>query len=215
MRRQRRKNERLQQRLNTLSFYDSIPLYDSLGRTGGVARAAPPRPAAPCNDPDTTNDLSTTTDLDLTVSTIHMTPGVGRVVLGTGGKPGTSKQGPYWTTLPRQPIHHSSQHHNHHEQEFDSSMYIDSSLYASLNRSFTSLTDIKVAAKQGGGGKDGVQCVSGDKDRQETPTVTAATSSTQVADGGQNNNSSSSNKNTAAAVNLAYNCAEEDVCTHV
>ena len=31
----------MQQRLNSLSFYDSIPLYDSMGhRTGGVARAA-------------------------------------------------------------------------------------------------------------------------------------------------------------------------------
>ncbi|KAK2163033.1 hypothetical protein LSH36_87g06063 [Paralvinella palmiformis] len=35
------KTDKIQDRLNSLSFYDSIPLYDSIGRNGGVARAPP------------------------------------------------------------------------------------------------------------------------------------------------------------------------------
>ena len=35
------KTDKIQDRLNSLSFYDSIPLYDSIGRNGGVPRAPP------------------------------------------------------------------------------------------------------------------------------------------------------------------------------
>ncbi len=33
------KKEQIQQRISSLSFYDSIPLYNSVGRKGGVPRA--------------------------------------------------------------------------------------------------------------------------------------------------------------------------------
>ena len=36
---EREKKRRLQQRLNSLSFYDSIPLYDSLGRRAGAGQS--------------------------------------------------------------------------------------------------------------------------------------------------------------------------------
>ena len=37
---EKERKKRLQQRLNSLSFYDSIPLYDSIGRKTGAAVAA-------------------------------------------------------------------------------------------------------------------------------------------------------------------------------
>ena len=40
---EKEKKEKLQERLNSLSFYDSIPMYESIGRRGGVARAPKPQ----------------------------------------------------------------------------------------------------------------------------------------------------------------------------
>ena len=38
------RKRRLQQRLNSLSFYDSIPIYESVGRRGGMSKSAPHTP---------------------------------------------------------------------------------------------------------------------------------------------------------------------------
>ena len=174
--RQRRRNERLQERLNTLSFYDSIPLYDSIGHRGGVARAPVPF-----------NVADTTTDLDLTASTVaQTTPQCQAIQSGFD----TQRQGPFWTSFHRTPVQ---------DVEFESSLYIDSSLYASLNRSFTSIdrTRSQMASPNTIKGQDNESPLSAIE--PDSKTIAEPTEETA----------------NPVGVNIAYHCEEEDICTHV
>jgi hypothetical protein len=79
---EKNEKDKMQERLNSLSFYDSIPMYESIGRRGGVARA--PR----------------------------LEQDVPKSKAKTGNKTGEKVEGesPYWTSIQAPITEHDSDH---------------------------------------------------------------------------------------------------------
>lgn len=182
-------------------------MYDSIGRTGGVARAPINTPAPPLNTSEDQDDtVNISTDLDVTIKSLPLNykqaRGKQRAISTI-----SDRVGPFWAqTLdgqPQQPKESESLCNigNNNSIDTDNSMYIDSSLYASLNRSYSSVIDTRDA-------DDGGDISNIDSLEPNTSDDAISEQVTQLT-GEQSPNSMS------PAVNLSYDCAEEDICTHV
>ena len=123
------------------------------------------------------------TDLDLTTSTIHHQPGP-----VSSGELDGQPPGPYWTSYHRTPLQ---------DVEFESSLYIDSSLYASLNRSVMS------------------------EDRPHSVKTSSLNANIHHSDGQSHRASSQTLSDTKSetanpvGVSISHHYEEEDICTHV